>query len=75
MKKTSKSYYMVCKGDLNGDGKIGATDLYYLQRHIIKQQKLSGAYLKAAEIANNNAGATSLYKIQLHILGKEKIVQ
>ncbi len=72
-----KSYAMqvVIRGDLNGDGNIGATDLYKLKMHIINKGRLSGANLEAAKIANNSAGATSLLKIKNDIIGKEKIKQ
>ena len=74
---TTKTYTMqvLIRGDLNGDGSIGATDLYKLKMHIINKQKLSGVYLEAAKLANNSAGATSLLKIKNDIIGKEKITQ
>ncbi len=74
---TTKTYTMqiMIRGDLNGDGSIGATDLYKLKMHIINKQKLNGVYLEAAKLANNSAGATSLLKIKNDIIGKEKITQ
>lgn len=68
-------FAIVIKGDVNGDGKIGATDLYYLKQHIIKRKVLSGAYLQAGSIANGAAGATSLLKIKYDIIKKEQIQQ
>ena len=53
---------VVIRGDLNGDGNIGATDLYKLKLHIIHKELLSGA--------NDAAGATSLLKIKNDIIGK-----
>ena len=66
---------VVIRGDLNGDGNIGATDLYKLKLHIIHKELLSGAFLQAAKLANDSAGATSLLKIKNDIIGKEKIKQ
>lgn len=71
----TSNYNIVVYGDVNGDGSIGATDLYCLKMHIVGKQKLTGAYLVAGAIANNSAGATSLYKIKNHIIGKESIIQ
>lgn len=75
MEMQNYTMMIVLKGDLNGDGKIGATDLYNLKMHIIGKSKLTGAPYEAAKIANNSAGATSLLKIKNDIIGKEKIVQ
>ena len=72
---SSKDFNIVILGDVNGDGSIGATDLYYLQRHILKTEKLTGAYLEAAKISNDSAGATSLFNIKQDILNVEKIKQ
>ncbi|WP_161941299.1 GH25 family lysozyme [Merdibacter massiliensis] len=72
---SSYAMQVVIRGDLNGDGNIGATDLYKLKMHIINKGKLSGANLEAAKLANNSAGATSLLKIKNDIIGKEKIKQ
>lgn len=78
IKKEDETKYrmdIVLFGDVNGDGKIGATDLYFLKNHIIKKNILQGSFYKAALVDKTSAGATSLYKIKLDIIGKEKIQQ
>ena len=72
---SSKKYSVVISGDVNGDGSIGATDLYYLQQHILNKTQLSGAYLEAGKLSNGSAGATSLYNIKQDILNIKKIQQ
>lgn len=71
----TKTYTCVINGDVNGDGKIGATDMLWIKKHILKISTLSGANAKAASFANGSIGATSMLKIKKHILKIESIVQ
>ncbi len=70
------TYTVVIKGDVNGDGKIFATDYVKVKNHIMNKSNLSGAYLQAAD--SNNDGkiyATDYVQIKNHIMGKTEIVQ
>lgn len=69
------TYTCILYGDANGDGKIAATDLLVVKRHILKTEVLTGASAKAATIKNSQIGATSLLAIKKHILGTASIVQ
>ena len=70
------SYTVVVKGDVNGDGKIYATDYVKVKNHIMGKSKLVGAYYMAADINNDSQiYATDYMKIKNHIMGKNKIEQ
>ena len=70
------TYTTVIKGDVNGDGKIYATDYVRVRNHIMGKTKLTGAYLEAADINNDNQiYATDYVKIRNHIMGKTQIEQ
>lgn len=73
---TEYSYTVVVKGDVNGDGKIYATDYVKVRNHIMGKTKLAGAYLMAADINNDgNIYATDYVKIRNYIMGKGEILQ
>ena len=44
----------VVMGDLDGNGKVTATDLSALNQNILKVVKLEGAVFKAADLDDNN---------------------
>ncbi|MCI8331084.1 MAG: hypothetical protein HFE04_03170 [Bacilli bacterium] len=70
------NYTIVIKGDVNGDGKIYATDYVKVKNHIMGKSYITGAYLEAADI--NNDGkiyATDYVLIKNHIMGKKPIEQ
>ncbi len=70
------TYTIVVKGDVNGDGKIFATDYVKVKNHIMNKTNLSGAYLEAADINNDNKiYATDYVQIKNHIMGKNEIIQ
>lgn len=73
---TNSTYTVVIYGDTSGDGKINALDLLKVQKHILKSETLSGAYLKAAD-ANKDSKNNSLdlLIIQKHILKVDTISQ
>lgn len=48
---------LVVKGDINGDGIISIIDLVKIKKHLAEVQTLSGAYLHAALIANDEVVA------------------
>ena len=43
-------YVIVVVGDVNGDGLLTSSDYLLLKRHIVVEEALSGAYLKAGDI-------------------------
>lgn len=73
---STHQYTTVIKGDVNGDGKIQATDYVKVRNHIMGKTTLTGAYLKAAD-ANQDGKvyATDYVKIRNHIMGKTIIEQ
>ena len=71
------SYPVVVYGDINGDGAVNALDMIKLNRYIIGQENLSGAYLEAADANRKGDGVNALDMIILnrHILGSTTIEQ
>lgn len=69
------TYTCVVYGDANGDGRIAATDLLAVKKHILGTQTLSEAYARAAQLSGSKIAATSLLAIKKHILGTVPIVQ
>ena len=69
------TYTCVVYGDVNGDGRIAATDLLAVKKRILGVQTLSGAYARAAQLSGSKIAATSLLAIKKHILGTAPIVQ
>ncbi len=69
-KELYKSYPVVIRGDVNGDGKINSQDLRRAQRHILATAKLEGCYLTACD-ANGDGKVNSqdLRRAQRYILG------
>lgn len=43
-------YVIVVVGDVNGDGLLTSSDYLLLKRHIVVEEALSGAYLKAGDV-------------------------
>ena len=67
---------VVIKADVNGDGKIQATDYVKIKNKIMDKGTLSGAYLKAADVnLDGKVLATDYVKIKNHIMGKGQISQ
>ena len=70
------SYKTVVYGDINGDGKIAAVDLYMGQRYILGTYTLTGARLEAADINHDgNIRTVDLFMGQRHIFGTYTIDQ
>lgn len=68
--KAIKSYYVVVKGDVNGDGKVTSADVLFTQRHIIKTYTLSGAYFYGADInGDGKVSSVDVLYMQRHIIG------
>lgn len=51
--ETTYSKTIVISGDVDGDGKIGATDYVAIKNHIMEVTILNGAYTKASDMNNN----------------------
>ena len=70
------NYIVVVKGDINGDGKIQATDYVKIRNHIMSKTKLIDASLQAADInQDGKIQATDYVKVRNHIMGKSTINQ
>ena len=63
------------RGDLNGDGKINALDIIYVQRLIVGMDPLTDEKKALADInGDGKVNALDIIFIQRHIVGLEKIV-
>lgn len=72
----TKTYSIVIKGDVNGNGTIDVFDLLRVQKYILKSVTLNGPYIISADINNDNqVDIFDLLKIQKHILGSSLIEQ
>ena len=72
----TKTYEIVIYGDVNGDGKIAATDYVKIKNHIMGSTTLSGAYMEAADVdKNSKIAATDYVKIKNSIMGTGQIEQ
>lgn len=73
-----KEYTVIIKGDIDGDGKITATDYIKVRLHILKRIRLDGEKLLAAHASteiSKNVSAADYIAIRLHILKKKLIAQ
>lgn len=74
--ETEYTYTVVIKGDVNGDGRIFATDYVKIRKHIMEKPDLQGAYLLAADVNNDNlVYATDYVRIRNYIMGSGTIQQ
>lgn len=72
----TKEYEIVIYGDVNGDGKIKATDYVLIKNKIMGTGTLSGAYLEAADVnKDGNVRATDYVLIKNSIMGTGTIAQ
>lgn len=71
MKIEDETYTLVVKGDLNGDGKVGLTDLANLKLSIIGKRTLTTAATLAGDInEDGNTSLNDLAKLKLYLVGK-----
>lgn len=69
-----KEYYTVQKGDLDGDGKITATDLAKIRRHLAEIEFLKDEFYRAAKIiGEDKITVTDLAKIRRHLADLEHL--
>ena len=73
---STKTYNVIIRGDINGDGKISAQDFSRVKSHILGATSLTGASIYAAD-ANKDGkiSAQDFSKIKSHILGASKLQQ
>ena len=72
----TKTYEIVIYGDVNGDGKIAATDYVRIKNHIMEITLLTGVYMEAADVdRNSKIAATDYVKIKNSIMGTGTIEQ
>ena len=71
-----QTYTVIIYGDVNGDGKIYATDYVKIKNHIMDISKLNGVPMIAADVnRDGNIYATDYVKVKMHIMGSGKISQ
>jgi hypothetical protein len=64
----------VVTGDTNGDGKITITDMLSAKAHLLKKDKLEGAYAQGGDTnGDGNISITDFLQMKAHILGKDKV--
>lgn len=69
-------YNVLIYGDVNGDGKIYATDYVKIKNHIMDQEKLDGIFMLAADVnRDEKIYATDYVKIKNYIMGTGQISQ
>ncbi len=65
---------VIVTGDVNGDGKITATDYVNVKFSVLGKQKLTGVYSRAADVNGDGKITASDYVgIKFHVLGKSQI--
>lgn len=65
------AYAAVVGGDVDGDGKVGSSDLYMMCRAMMHTQNLEGVYLKAATPVSNSTSrpvSSDLYRTCRYIM-------
>lgn len=68
------TYTLIVIGDVNGDGKITATDITKIKRNLVGIEKLNGVYEKAGDINKSNTMTTTdLLKVKQYIIGISSI--
>lgn len=73
---STNNYTIVVNGDTNGDGKISAVDLLYVQKVLLGTYNLTGAYADAGDTSDDGKiSAVDLLQVQKVLLGTYTIVQ
>lgn len=70
-----KSYTIVKKGDVDGDGAIDIIDMALMKRHLIGTQSLSGFYKQAGQISSSSSDIdiVDLALMKRHLIGSQNI--
>lgn len=67
-------YPLAVAGDVSGDGRITASDIFIFKKHITGVQTLTGAYKKAGDLNNNGSTTlTDLVKMKKVVVRLENI--
>lgn len=62
-------FTLIVTGDIDGNGKLGATDLAKIKLHLIESEELSGILLKAADMnGDGKISATDLAQMKLALI-------
>ena len=70
------SFEIILYGDATGDGVVSSVDLLKIQKYILGQTELTGAFLEAADATHDEQiTSVDLLKIQKAILGQTSIEQ
>lgn len=65
---------VIVKGDINGDGEVGARDYMMLKSHVLKKYKMRDTELLAADInGDGDIKASDYMVLKSHVLGKYNI--
>lgn len=64
---------IVIKGDVDGDGRVDATDYILVKRACIGAYSLQDPQAKAADIDDDGLNALDYYKIKMHVLERYSI--
>ncbi len=74
--REEKQYTLIIYGDVNGDGKIAASDYVMIKNHIMDTKKLTSYELISADVNRDNKIAASDYvMIKNHIMDVKPITQ
>lgn len=74
--REEKTYTLIIYGDVNGDGKIAATDYVAIKNHIMDVKKLSDFEKLCADVnRDGKVAATDYVAIKNHIMDVKKITQ
>ncbi len=74
--REEKTYILVIYGDVNGDGKIAATDYVLIKNHIMDVKKLTDFEKICADVnRDSKVAATDYVAIKNHIMDIKKITQ
>ena len=74
--REEKTYTLIIYGDVNGDGKIAATDYVLIKNHIMDVKKLNDFEKLCADVnRDNKVLATDYVAIKNHIMDVKKITQ
>ncbi|HHX52769.1 MAG TPA: SH3 domain-containing protein [Erysipelothrix sp.] len=72
--KPAVAYTIAVKGDINGDGKITASDFTHIQRHLMNVVHLTGEKFVAADInSSQSITASDFTHVQRHLMGISKL--
>ncbi len=65
---------IIVTGDINGDGKITATDMLSVKAHLLGKSILAGSAAQAADVSGDGKiTATDFLQIKAYLLGKSQI--